>query len=150
MLAAILAWGGAAHAFEHHAHVFRVIEARQLRNSLQGEVGFREQLFDAVQADGADFLLRVAFQVFPESALEHAAGDADLPQDIVHAAAKDRLFMDEPQGRGYQLVVDGQHFGGAPRDDLHGIDGQTLGPGRLAGKATFTFTPHSFTVIRFE
>src|SRR5258708_5639363 len=56
-------------AFKHHAQVLRMLVARQLSDLLQAQVGFRQQLFDALQLHRADLCLRRPAKVLAEAAL---------------------------------------------------------------------------------
>src|ERR1035437_6414148 len=73
VLAAILPGGEAARLFEHDAHVFRVLEAGQFGDALEGKVGFGQQLFHATQLGGANLRLWRAFEMLTEPPFQEAS-----------------------------------------------------------------------------
>ena len=82
---AVSAWRHLRFAFEHHAQIFHVLEARALRDRGQRRVGIGKKLPNAIQAHSLDLLMRRAAERPLEPLVERASRERHRGQNIVHA-----------------------------------------------------------------
>src|ERR1700722_10804423 len=106
---AVDARGNAGRALEEDAHVFHVLEARELGDPLQGKVRLEEELADLPQLHAPDLGLRGAPDVLAELALHLAAGRMGVLQHLLDRDPAARLLPDEAERRGHVSVVDREH-----------------------------------------
>jgi hypothetical protein len=110
------AWGLGGDPFEKNAHVFGMPETGEFRDAFEGEVRFREKLFDAADLGVSNLRLRGTLQVPAEPPFQGAAREAHLVEHVLDGAAVHGLFPDEPDRRGDVPIIDRKNIGGLPCD----------------------------------
>src|SRR4051794_10234793 len=100
--------GRAGLALEDYGHVFGVGVTGEGGDLGEGEVGLGQELFDALELDGADLGLGGAAQVLAELSFEEASGEGGVAEDVLHGEAGEGAFADEAEGGGDGGVVDGE------------------------------------------
>jgi len=117
ILSAELAGGDADFAAEGDAEVFDVVEGSSLSDFVEGEVGFDEEFFNAVEADAEDFFVGGAADEAFEAAFEEGAGLGDDAQNVFDLDAVAGVLADVMDGAGDVAVFNDEDVGGLAGGD---------------------------------
>ena len=99
-----------------------MLEAGQLRDLLQREVRFGQELLDPHDLQPADLGLRRPSKKAPETLLQLAAGQGGVTEDVLDVDPAARVFADVADRGGHPWILDGENVAGAPRDHARGVD----------------------------
>ena len=132
-MGAELAGGDADFAAEGDAQIFDVGEGGAFGDLVEGEVGFDEELFDAVQADAEDFFVRGAANEAFETAFEQGAGLGDDAEDVFDLDAVAGVLADVMDGAGDVAVFNDEDVGGLARGDAKRRDKMGFAASGFAG-----------------
>src|SRR5687767_12352739 len=111
VLGAELAGRNADFAPESDAEILDVIEGGAFGDFVEGEIGFDEKFFHAIEADAQNFFVRRAADQAFEAALEERARLRDDAQNVFDLDAGAGVLANVMDGAGDVAIFDNEHVG---------------------------------------